>query len=54
MNLASLPELHSKLIQLKYLSRSSDGKYQSDDFVYTELNLNRAAYYRLKKMHFIG
>lgn len=49
LNLESLPELHRKLIQLKYLSRSSDGKYLSDDFVYTELNLSRSAYYLLKK-----
>ncbi|MEE3809545.1 ArpU family phage packaging/lysis transcriptional regulator [Lysinibacillus fusiformis] len=48
-NLDCLPELHRKLIQLKYLSRSSDGKYLSDDFVYTKLNLSRSAYYILKK-----
>ncbi len=49
VNLECLPELHRKLIQLKYLSRSSDGKYLSDDFVYSELNLSRSAYYLLKK-----
>ncbi len=44
-NLNSLPELHRKLIQLKYLSRSAEGKYQGDEFVYPELNLSRSAYY---------
>ncbi|UDK94811.1 hypothetical protein EYB33_00770 (plasmid) [Lysinibacillus sphaericus] len=48
-NLNSLPELHRKLIQLKYLSRSADGKYQGDEFVYPELNQSRAAYYRAKR-----
>lgn len=47
-NLNSLPELHRKLIQLKYLSRSADGKYQGDEFVYPELNLGRTAYYSAK------
>lgn len=48
-NLECLPELHRKLIQIKYLSKSSDGKYLNDDFVYAELNLSRSVYYRLKK-----
>ncbi|MFY2307210.1 ArpU family phage packaging/lysis transcriptional regulator [Lysinibacillus fusiformis] len=48
-NLECLPELHRKLIQIKYLSKSSDGKYLNDDFVYAELSLSRSVYYRLKK-----
>ncbi|NUJ32967.1 hypothetical protein HUS65_21275, partial [Pseudoalteromonas sp. 2103] len=44
-----LPEEFKKLIELKYLNRREDGKYHGDYFVYTQLNVSRAKYYRMKK-----
>lgn len=44
-----LPSELKKLIQLKYLNRSSDGRFYDDGFVYNKMNISRAQYYRMKK-----
>ncbi|RST57398.1 hypothetical protein D5F11_023095 [Siminovitchia terrae] len=47
--LNELPELQREIIKKKYLQIEVSGNYPLDDFVYAELHLTRAFYYRRKK-----